>query len=155
MAGAPVMGGSGEQVAAVEAANAELYAAFEAGDLDRMSAVWADGALGESVACVHPGWPMVRGRSAVLRSWALIMANTSYIQFFLTDVDIRVEGDVAVVTCSENILTAAEEDSGTEFAAGGRIVATNVFRRTDGGWRLWLHHGSPVLTPAEEEDEAG
>lgn len=147
------MTGDSEGAAAVEAANAELYAAFETGDLDRMGAVWADGALAESVACVHPGWPMVRGRAAVLRSWSLIMANTSYIQFFLTDVDIQVDGDVAVVTCSENILTAAEEGTGTEFAAGGRIVTTNVFRRTEAGWRLWLHHGSPVLTPADEEDE--
>ena len=30
--------------------------------------------------------------------------------------------------------------------AGGRAVATNVFRRTPDGWRLWLHHASPVLT---------
>lgn len=142
----------GDEVSAVEAANTELYAAFEAGDLDRMGAVWADGALAESVACVHPGWPMVRGRTAVLRSWALIMANTTYIQFFLTDLDIRVDGEVAVVTCSENILTAAEEGSGAEFAAGGKVVSTNVFRGTETGWRLWLHHGSPVLTPAEGEE---
>lgn len=150
-------GGQGDRAAAVEAANAELYAAFEAGDLDRMGAVWADDTPEESVCCVHPGWPMVCGRPEVLRSWALIMANTTYIQFFLTDVNIRVEGGVAVVTCSENILTAAEQGSGADFAAGGRVVSTNVFRLTDSGWRLWLHHGSPVLTPAEGEegDESG
>lgn len=131
----------------MQAANAELYAAFEEGDLDRMGAVWADGELAESVACVHPGWSMVRGRAPVLRSWALIMANTTYIQFFLTDVEVRVAGDVAMVTCAENILTADDEGSGTDFAVGGSVVATNVFRRQEGGWRLWLHHGSPVLSP--------
>jgi uncharacterized protein (TIGR02246 family) len=138
---------------AVEELNAEFYAAFEAGDLDRMSDVWGDdGVAGGAVVCVHPGGPMVRGRAAVLRSWALIMANTSYIQFVLTDVETRVFGDTALVTCSENILTAADED-GTGFAAGGRVATTNAFVRTGSGWRLWLHHGSPVVTRVEEDGE--
>lgn len=143
---------------AVEAANAQLYEAVEAGDLDRMGALWVDGPLGETAICVHPGSPTIRGRSAVLRSWALIMANTTYIQFFLTDVDVSAAGDVAVVTCAENILTAADEGAGggadegagTGFAAPGRVVATNVFRRTGEQWRLWVHHASPVIAPREE-----
>ena len=36
--------------------------------------------------CVHPGWPPVPRPGQVLRSWALVMAGTPYIQFFLTDV---------------------------------------------------------------------
>jgi ketosteroid isomerase-like protein len=138
----------------VEAANAEFYAAFEAVDLDRMSAVWADGAYAESVVCVHPGWPMVRGRGAVLRSWALIMANTPYIQFVLTDVRAELRGEQAVVTCSENILTAGPDGADTVgFTAGGSVVATNLFVRADGEWRLWLHHGSPVLNQVEADGE--
>jgi ketosteroid isomerase-like protein len=135
---------------AVEAANAELYAAFEAGDIDRMSALWADS---DDVVCIHPGGPILRGRGVVLRSWSVIMANTSYIQFFLTDVEIGVIGDTAVVTCAENILTASpdEADAGA-FAHPGRVVATNVFRRSGKGWRLLLHHGSPVFTQDAESD---
>jgi ketosteroid isomerase-like protein len=136
--------------ARLEEANAEFYAAFEAGDLDRMGAVWADGPYAAGVTCVHPGWSMLRGREEVLRSWALIMANTSYIQFVLTDVRTDVYGDQAVVTCKENILTA-DEGSETGFLAGGSIVASNVFVRTGGEWRLVLHHGSPILNGAEEE----
>ncbi|KAB2350823.1 nuclear transport factor 2 family protein [Actinomadura rudentiformis] len=137
-------------VAALEEANAEFYAAFEAGDLDRMAALWADGPYAPSVTCVHPGWPMLRGRDEVLRSWALIMANTSYIQFVLTNVEADIHGDQAVVTCSENILTA-DEDTEAGFLAGGEVVATNIFVRADGAWRLLLHHGSPILNTAEEE----
>ncbi|GAA3972457.1 nuclear transport factor 2 family protein [Actinomadura viridis] len=131
-------------------ANAEFYAAFEEGDLDRMAAVWADGPYAAGVTCVHPGWSLLRGRDEVLRSWALIMANTSYIQFVLTEVETDVYGDQAVVTCKENILTA---DEGTEagFLAGGSIVASNVFVRSGGEWRLLLHHGSPILNGTEEE----
>lgn len=141
---------------AVEAANTALYDAFETGDIDLMGAVWLDtGSVDDTdeVICVHPGWAPVRGRGAVLRSWSMIMANTAYIQFVLTDVHVEVNGDVAVVTCGENILTGmtdeADNDSALGFA-GGRAVATNIFRRTTDGWRLWVHHASPVLTsPAE------
>lgn len=146
---------TGPDAAAVEAANAEFYAAFEAGDLDRMTAVWDDD---DGIACVHPGWPLLRGSRHVLRSWAVLMANTAYIQFFLTDLEVRVDGDVAVVTCAENILTG---DEGTGAGSDGpqldnaQIVATNVFRRTASGWRLRLHHGSPVLAPTGPDEEPG
>lgn len=149
-----------EVVRAVVAANAALYDAFEAADLDLMEAVWLDEPHADDVICVHPGWPPLRGRGQVLRSWAMIMANTTNISFVLTDVDATVDGDVAVVTCAENILTGMPEvaQQSTAMAAtalsGGRVAATNVFRRTDTGWRLWVHHASPVMSVAEEvEDE--
>jgi uncharacterized protein (TIGR02246 family) len=134
-------------VEAVEAANAALYAAFESADVDAMEALWDDGDGAADVVCVHPGWPMLTGRPQVLRSWSAIMAGTSYIQFFLTDVRVRVEGDTAVVTCTENILTAVSESEHTNVA----VVATNVFRRRPDGWRLQVHHGSPVLGRLEDD----
>jgi ketosteroid isomerase-like protein len=133
---------------AVTAANAELYAAFEEGDVDRMEAVWDDA---EDVRCVHPGWPLLRGRSRVLRSWSVIMANTNYIQFFLTGVEASVVGDLAVVTCEENILTAVADPDGT-LSQSAKVVSTNLFRRRPDGWRLWVHHGSPVITPVGEPE---
>jgi ketosteroid isomerase-like protein len=131
---------------AVVAANEELYAAFEEGDLDRMEAIWDHG---DDVCCVHPGWPVLRGRSRVLRSWSVIMANTNYIQFFLTGVHAVVESDIAVVTCEENILTAVTDPDGS-LSESAKVVSTNVFRRRPDGWRLWLHHGSPVLAPTDD-----
>lgn len=139
-------------VAEVETLNQEFYTAIENGDLDRMERIWAEDADGREVVCVHPGWGMVTGRREVLRSWALIMANTPYIQFVLTDVRTSVVGDVAVVCCAENILTAGDE-SETGFIAG-KVVATNTFVLTPQGWRLWIHHGSPVLQ-GDEDDEDG
>ncbi len=127
-----------EDAGQVEAVNAALYAAFETADVDAMEAVWDD-AEPAAVVCVHPGWPMLRGRAAVLRSWSAVMAGTDYIQFLLTDVHVVVEGDTAVVTCTENVLTSAD------VGQNASVVATNVFRRRPGGWRLQVHHGSPVL----------
>ncbi len=136
----------------VDEVHAEFYAAFEVSDFDRMSAVWADGPYAAGVSCVHPGWTMLRGREEVLRSWALIMANTTYIQFVLTDVETDVYGDHAVVTCKENVLTA-DEDTRAGIPRRGSIVATNVFVRAGGEWRLLLHHGSPVLNVVDAEEE--
>jgi hypothetical protein len=65
---------------------------------------------------------------------------------------VRVGGDVAVVSCSENVLTGVEDSTGSPMGfAGGRIVATNTFRRTASGWRMWVHHASPVAVSAEED----
>ncbi|MDB1086651.1 nuclear transport factor 2 family protein [Streptomyces sp. ACA25] len=146
------MSGARTEIEAVEDANTALYDALEAGDLDAMTARWLD----DEVSVVHPGWPVISGRAEVMRSYALIMANTEYIQFFLTDVKISVLGDTALVTCTENILSGgpAEDDGSAGPLIGGLVVATNVFRRTeDGGWKLWSHHGSPVLIDQDGEDD--
>ncbi|MEV7377042.1 nuclear transport factor 2 family protein [Streptomyces lydicus] len=138
----------------VEQANTTLYETIERGDHEALAELWLDG----QVSVVHPGWPVLRGRGEVLRSYALIMANTEYIQFFLTDVEIDVIGDTALVTCTENILSGgpAEDDGSVGPLIGQLVVATNVFRRTEDGWRVWSHHGSPVLADRDDdEDEDG
>ncbi|GAA1746806.1 nuclear transport factor 2 family protein [Nonomuraea wenchangensis] len=139
--------------AAIETVNQEFYTAIEGGDLDKMTEIWAEDTADDQVSCVHPGWALLTGRSEVLRSWALIMANTTYIQFVLTDVNTTVLGDVAVLTCVENILTAGDE--GEASFAAGKVVASNVYLRTSQGWRLWMHHGSPVLQGDDDEEEDG
>lgn len=138
-------------IEAVEAANTALYDAVEQGDLDTLAELWLD----DEISVVHPGWPVLTGRGEVMRSYALIMANTDYIQFFLTDVEVAVLGDTALVSCTENILSGgpAEEDGSAGPLVGGLVVATNVFRRAaDGDWKVWSHHGSPVLVEGEDED---
>jgi ketosteroid isomerase-like protein len=130
------------EVASVLAANEQFYAAFESADFDAMQAVWADD---DGVVCVHPASAPIRGRSAVMRSWLALMASAPYIQFFLTDVEASVAGELASVTCTENVLSAGA-DTPIGVFAGGRAVASNVFRRTPDGWRLWIHHASPVLS---------
>ncbi|UGY92225.1 nuclear transport factor 2 family protein [Streptomyces gobiensis] len=145
-------GGTHTDIEAVEAANTALYEALEHGDLDAMAERWLDG----DISVVHPGWPVLTGRGEVMRSYALIMAATEYIQFFLTDVEVSVRGDTALVTCTENILSGgpAEADGSAGPLVGGLVVATNTFRRTTGGeWKVWSHHGSPVLVEQEEEED--
>ena len=129
----------------VEAVNATFYEAFENADLDTMQDLWLDAP--DSV-CVHPGSAPVRGTGPINRSWALV------IQFFLTDVEVSLRedgGGIASVTCTENVLTG-DESTGPDAFGGAKAVATNVFVRTGDGWRLWIHHASPVLS-ARDDDE--
>ncbi|WP_320776505.1 nuclear transport factor 2 family protein [Streptomyces sp. CRN 30] len=152
----------------VELANRAFYEAVERGDFETLSALWlvpADVGVDEQyhdpaetgvISCVHPGWPVLTGRGEVLRSYALIMANTDYIQFFLTDVHVSVTGDTALVTCTENILSGGpppEDGDEPGPLVGQLVVATNVFRRTHDGWKLWSHHGSPVLAESDGDED--
>ena len=126
-----------------------FYDAVESGDLDLMGSLWVDD---PETSCVHPGAEPLHGTDSVLRSWALLMANVEYIQFFLTDVRVRMvpagaDGPlVALVTCTENILSGQEDESVESFT-GGKAVCTSVLVRSapTAPWRFWSRHASPVL----------
>lgn len=117
----------------VLAVNREFYEAFEQRDLDRMSDVWAHD---ERVSCVHPGWTALRGWAAVGSSWAALFNGPQHLQFIVTEAEVTLAGDLAWVTCVENLL--AEDGSAT-------IAALNLFERDGSRWRMLAHHGSPVM----------
>lgn len=81
-------------------ANARFYRAFESLSADEMAAVWAEE---EPVCCVHPGWPLLSGREAVLESWARIFDNAAVMQFNVTGAAASVAGDWAWVVCTERL----------------------------------------------------
>ena len=85
----------------VEQANARFYRAFETLDLGQMEAVWAHG---EYVKCVHPGWQLLVGWEAVRSSWQAIFESAAEMRFTISEVLAEVMGDLAWVTCTENIL---------------------------------------------------
>jgi len=128
-----------DDIAEVEEANARFYRAFEGLDLREMEAVWA---RGEHVRCIHPAWGLLVGWEAVRASWETIFKNTVEIRFSLSDVAAQVEGNLAWVTCTENILSQV----------GGNIsvtslLATNLFERQDNAWLMIHHHSSHVFSP--------
>jgi len=131
----------------VRAANAAFYSAFEAGDLDAMADVWEHS---DRIAVTHPGWPTLRGWPSVAGSWDAIFRNTPYIQFVLTGDEVAVVGDVAWVTLDENILQTTGGAAESQELSGVRIAAVNVFVRARDGWRMVLHHGSPVSAGAPD-----
>lgn len=117
----------------VLAANQAFYDAHEQRDLGAMDDVWVHG---DEVACIHPGWPILRGWDDVRRSWEGIFNGPGRNQFVITNVAVTLTDALAIVTLDENLLDAR---------AQGTVAATNVFRRDADGWRMTLHHGSPVM----------
>ncbi len=128
-----------DDIAEVEEANAHFYRAFEALDLEDMEAVWA---RGEHVKCIHPGWGLLVGWEAVRASWETIFKNTVEIRFSLTDVSIHVDGNLARVTCTENILSQVRGNISVTS-----VLATNIFERQGDAWFMIHHHASHVFTP--------
>ncbi|MCK6446012.1 MAG: nuclear transport factor 2 family protein [Planctomycetes bacterium] len=141
----------------VARANRDFYRAFERLDLDAMRATWADD---ERIQCIHPGAETLVGPARVHAAWEAIFQSTTWIRFELADVSVQVFGDVAWVNAIERIHSRG--DAGPETASEAtkeprpantlvaEAVATNLFVRRAGadgksdGWKLLLHHASPL-----------
>ncbi len=118
-------------------ANQAFYQAFSNGDADAMDALWAKGV---PVACIHPGWAPLAGRADIMESWRAILSNENRPaiqchggQAFLYD-------GVAFVICYEEV----NEDF---------LVATNVFVRENGMWKMVHHQAGPTAPPLLDDDE--
>jgi hypothetical protein len=121
---------------ALAAVNAGFYRALETLDAAAMDRMW----LHEPwVRCVHPGWDLLVGWDRVKESFDQIFAGTRWIRVIPTGVDIKRFGEVAIVSCSENITATSDGDVGVATAQ-----ATNIFLRTPEGWRMINHHASPA-----------
>lgn len=118
--------------AQVRAANLAFYDAHESRDLDAMASVWEHT---DRVVCVHPGWPILRGWEAVEESWRRIFGGPGRNQFIVTNDVVVLDRELAWITLDENLVAGG---------ATGTVAATNIFARSDGAWRLTVHHGSPV-----------
>ncbi|MAQ15316.1 MAG: DUF4440 domain-containing protein [Sandaracinus sp.] len=130
--------------AEVRAANEAFYRAFRDRDVDAMERLWAAEA---PVACMHPGMGVVSGRAEVLASWRGILRHPGAPSLSCSDVLVHLLGTTAFVTCLEG-----------QEGKRARLIATNVFVREDGRWRLVHHHGAPLAPSAipdqpPEEDE--
>jgi len=121
---------------AVLSANLEFYRAFTSRDAAAMDRIWARHA---PVVCVHPGWTPVAGRAEVLQSWRNILANPEAPHVMCHDDQAFLYGEVATVLCEEELDT-------------GHLVATNMFVREDGVWRMVHHQASPIVARSYHED---
>ena len=119
-------------------ANTAFYTAFNEKDVTGMEALWAGS---EDIACVHPGWGALRGREQVLGSWEAILSSMDSPLLNGTNETVHITGDTAFVVCDEAV--DGEEP---------QLVATNVFVRSEGSWRLLHHHASPIIQVVESVD---
>ena len=126
----------GQPLETLRDANDRFYRALEELDLAGMEKIWTHDGW---VRCVHPGWDILVGWEAVRQSWEQIFASTRWLRVTPTTIEAAVIGTVGLVVCSENITAKNEGDVGVAVAQ-----ATNVFRMTSEGWRMFHHHASPA-----------
>jgi len=120
-----------------EAAEAAFYQAFTTVDADLMVAVWADG---DDALCIHPGSDLRRGKTAVMTSWTEIFSGS-----LAPAVEYRYVGGYA----SENLVVRIVEERiwprDKQRSEATRVLATNVYVRDEGSWRMTEHHASLPL----------
>ena len=119
--------------AAILAANAAYYRAFTTADFAAMTRIWAD----DNVSCIHPGWPVLIGRQAILESYREILRNPNQERIEPRNETVMAAGDEARIFC-------------VEFVGGAALAATNMFKRIDGAWRMTHHQASPIATLVEK-----
>lgn len=124
---------------AQDAENA-FYEALERGDLEGMMAVWAED---EEIVCVHPGGPRLTGLHQVRESWARIFAGGRGPSVQITN-QVALSGMMlAVHSVQENFIVPGEARTPMP------VLATNVYLRTPAGWRMLVHHASPLPAQAQ------
>ena len=123
-------------------AEAAFYEAFMKHDLEAMMAVWADD---DEVYCVHPRGPRVTGVAQVRESWRQVFASAQSLRFQVRQQHLLQAMMVSIHSVYEEITLAGEGHTRR------CVVTTNVYMRTERGWRMMAHHASPA--PELEEIE--
>ena len=115
--------------------NEAFYAAFTGRDMAAMADVWAERLR---VCVVHPGWEPVYGREAVLESWRGILEAPQSPEIWVRFPRAMINDTVGTVVCYEEI-------------SGNFLVATNLFVKQLGRWRMFHHHAGPTNARLSEE----
>ncbi len=123
-------------------AEAAFYEALEKSDLDAMMAVWADD---DDIVCVHPGGARLAGVAQVRESWRQIFASGQTLRFRLRHQQSLNGMTLVVHSAYEQISIAGEA------RARNPVITTNIYMRTETGWRMVVHHASPA--PASPESD--
>lgn len=131
----------------VKKANEDFYQAFESLKISEMERVWKHS---EEVQCIHPGWEAMSGWKLVRTSWEHIFRRTQFMKFYITDVNIYLQENIAWVVCTENI-SSAQQDRYLESTT----LATNLYEKCKDQWLMIHHHASPVyrLSSAHEPSQ--
>jgi hypothetical protein len=110
------------------AANDAFYSAFAAHDAAAMDGLWAqDG----PIACIHPGWGVLSDRRRIIDSWRAIFDSPDAPNIVCVAPQAFLIGDVGFVVCFEQIGATC-------------LIATNLFARRDGAWKMVHHQAGPT-----------
>ena len=112
----------------------QFYEALQAGDIERLMAVWSDD---EDISCVHPGGPRVVGAAAIRAAFESIFSNGA------VNAQPEKVRRLQTHTCAVHSVLEHIRVMTTEGPQSGWVIATNVYVKGTQGWRLVAHHASP------------
>jgi hypothetical protein len=126
------------------AAETAFYAAFAAIDFELMDQVWASGL---EPLCVHPGGGLLQGRQAIMQSWMEIFSGAEPPRIEHRLIGRFESGDIAVHLVEELIQPKRRANR-----PPNRVLATNIYVREAGSWRMVEHHASLPLVERDSTD---
>lgn len=109
-----------------------FYTAMSSASIDAMKNVWLDS---EEVACIHPMAQRILGYKQVINGWQGIFRGQGEMIAHIEKVK-STQGPVLAVHTGTEVL----RQDASEF----RVEVTNIYQISDGGWKMILHHASPV-----------
>ncbi len=132
---------------------AHFYHAIETGDAEAMMLVWPEN---EDLVCIHPGAPRLDERELIAQSWQQILVDGPSLSFAFSEEHQLEQPMLAVFTARVEV---SLDDEWIDT-----LTTTNVYRNSDAGWHMVVHHASPDptfeeadnfdnLTDFEDEDE--
>jgi ketosteroid isomerase-like protein len=121
--------------ASAEECERSFYEALEAADAEAMADLWLDD---DDVCCIHPNGPRLLGHAAVRASFNAILGNGA----MQLRVAARKSLDTPTVVTS-NVIEEFTVSRGADRSVV-HVIATNVFVKTNAGWKMVLHHASPA-----------
>ncbi len=119
-----------------------FYEALEQADLEAMMLVWAED---EEIVCIHPGGPRLSGYASVREAWRRIFDGGTRLSVQISTLSTIANPFTAVHSVIEHI--GVKNDPSQQAP----VVATNIYARGAAGWRIVLHHASPI--PPDSIDE--
>lgn len=112
----------------VLAVNQSFYSAFSSSDLNTMLDLWSER---DDISVIHPGWPPLKGRAAVLNSWKGIMENGASPFISCVDASVSIVDSMALVLC-------------TEVLPQGELISSNVYVLENKQWKIMHHQAGPL-----------
>lgn len=116
-------------------AEAAFYDALARADLNAMMAVWSED---EEAVCIHPGGLRLVGLATIREAWRQMFADGARLVVNLSQ-------QVACATMMQTVHNVLEHiASEDDERAPTTLVATNVYSRGGAGWKMVMHHASPL-----------
>lgn len=125
-------------------AEAFFYRALEQRDLDEIMLAWAED---DEIVCIHPMGPALEGIEPVRESWGVICDSDQELSFEIESIRYSESSELAVHILRENIAMAGDPP---KLAS---MLVTNIYRQTENGWRMVLHHASPASSPESAHED--